>query len=298
MALLDLKFELPTGNIVNVGIEDNYSVETLISEFKKKELLKTFNDYKIKSKSGDTLENDSLFGNVKSDEFTIVDTMDEIEQFPEIGNVKSPRIFHQLGIFVLDGSGSMGSKTKGGITKAQAVNQAIRDLLTRFKASKNVNDFSFAVVTFDNEAKENTGITTATEIDDNENYDPLEGHGGWTDIREGIVIAEKLALDHMKEYEPGGPPHSVAILLMTDGMDHNSKNTLAKVEEIKNGVHGGQISFYTTLLSEINGSEEEAKDHLKAIATDKVMGYKEVYDSATLRNFFIKSLSHASGVQV
>ena len=52
-----------------------------------------------------------------------------------------PQTFHQLGILVLDGSGSMSGMAEGKISKAQAVNMGVRELLTRLIASKNSKDF-------------------------------------------------------------------------------------------------------------------------------------------------------------
>jgi hypothetical protein len=59
-----------------------------------------------------------------------------------------PQTFHQLGILVLDGSGSMSELTDGKISKADAVNMGVRELLTRLVSSKNSKDFSIAVVKF------------------------------------------------------------------------------------------------------------------------------------------------------
>ena len=57
--------------------------------------------------------------------------------------------YKQLAILVLDGSGSMGQQAHGGITKAQAVNRAVRGLFTYFRHSRLAHHFSFAVITFD-----------------------------------------------------------------------------------------------------------------------------------------------------
>jgi Mg-chelatase subunit ChlD len=88
-----------------------------------------------------------------------------------------PQIFHQLGLLVLDGSGSMAEKVEGRMTKAEAVNVAVRELLTRLIASKNRKDFSIAIVTFDDEADIHTPVTrvyddAGNSIDDNADYDP------------------------------------------------------------------------------------------------------------------------------
>jgi len=224
---------------------------------------------------------------------------DNLDQLPdELGTIEVPRQFHQLGIFVLDGSGSMYGQAHGGATKAEAVNDALRGVLTRFKVSKNKNDFSFAVIAFDGTASIKTPITPAVDIDDNDNYDPTVGHGGGTNIMAGLEEAQKLAQDHINNGQTGGAPHSAIILIMTDGMDGNSSSTLQKAEEIKNGSFGGQITICTTYFGDIGSSDVGAKNHLKSLSTDKVMGFKEVYDAEALRSFFIKSISSVSGVKL
>lgn len=302
MALKKLKFNLPNGKIINVDLEETVSISSFLNQLKVREILDANGNFKIQGKNGNSIPDNSLFGNIRDNELTVIDTdsisSPGIEQFPDIGPIDTPRQFHQLGIFVLDGSGSMAGQARGGVTKAEAVNEALRGLLTRFKVSKNKNDFSFAVVTFDHNGKLKYPTTSAVDIDDNDNYDPMIGHGGGTDIMQGLTIAQKLAEDHMAQYQAGGPPHSVIILVMTDGEDGNKSGTIQKSDEIKNGAYGGQTTICTTYFGSIGNSDTSAKDHLKAIATDRVMGFKEVYDAETLRGFFIKSISSASGVRV
>lgn len=302
MALKKLKFNLPNGKIMNVDLEETISIGSFLNELKVKEILHTSGNFEIQGLDGSSIAENSIFGKVKDKEFVVVDSdsvsSSDSEQFLVFGPIDTPRQFHQLGIFVMDGSGSMASKAKGGITKAEAVNEALRGLLTRFKVSKNKNDFSFAVVTFDHNAKIKCSTTSAVDIDDNDTYDPMIGHGGGTDIMQGLNIAQKLAEDHMIQYEDGGPPHSVIILVMTDGEDGNKSGTIQKSDEIKTGTYGGQITICTTYFGDIGNSDISAKEHLKNIATDKIMGFKEVYDAETLRGFFINSISAASGVSV
>lgn len=223
---------------------------------------------------------------------------DNFEQFPEIGPIDTPKQFHQLGIFVLDGSGSMGGQAQGGVTKADAVNIAVRDLLTRFKVSRVKQNFSFSVVTFDTSAQLRTPITEASSIDDNDDYNPMNGHGGGTNIFEGLKIAEQQANYFLNQADADGVPHSVIILVMTDGACFNPGLTVQTSENIKNGPSGGKVTICSTFFGQVGNSDEGAKNLLRDLATDRVMGFKEVYDADTLRTFFEKSISSASGVTI
>lgn len=100
-----------------------------------------------------------------------------------IGKIETPKQFSQLGVLVVNGSGSMGGPASGNITKAQATNNSIRELFTRFKASRVAKNFAFAVVTFDDSA---TVVVQPTDVgpalDDNGDYNPMNGHGGGTNL--------------------------------------------------------------------------------------------------------------------
>ena len=79
------------------------------------------------------------------------------------GKVETPRHFAQLILPVLDGSGSMTEQARGNITKAQATNIALRELLTRIKISGVAQNFTCGVLTFDHAVKERLA-TRATAV--------------------------------------------------------------------------------------------------------------------------------------
>jgi uncharacterized protein YegL len=213
-----------------------------------------------------------------------------------LGVITAPRTFHQLGVLILDGSGSMSGKAAGNVSKAQAVNDAVRGMLTRFKVSRHKNNFSFAIVTFDGQARIHTPVTAAMNIDDNGNYDPMDQHGGGTDIGEGLNLGQTIAKDFLDNASKEDVPHSVIMLVMSDGMCGNPNHTRNTASDIKKN---SNVRICTTLFAQIGESDSESKEAevlLKEIASEPVMGYKAVYDADTLRKFFIASVSSASGI--
>lgn len=60
--------------------------------------------------------------------------MDNI--YVTIGETAIPSAFHQFGIFVIDGCGSMTGKTSRTLIKVEAVNMATKEILPRFKANR------------------------------------------------------------------------------------------------------------------------------------------------------------------
>lgn len=217
--------------------------------------------------------------------------MSEKPRTTQIGLVVAPPSFHQLGLLVLDGSGSMSEPAAGNITKAQAVNVAVREMLTRFKASRHVRNFSFAVVSFDEDAAVHTPITAATAIDDYADYDPLNGRGGGTRIAAGLESARTVAAEFLRREHP--VPPTVVIVLMSDGRDGEGgladpRDTLRLAEEIKRTPH---VTICTTYFARVGSVDPPSQEHLRSIATNPETGYKTVYDAETLRRFFIASLS-------
>src|SRR5216684_7367639 len=148
--------------------------------------------------------------------------MDDHTQEPgmtlNLGIIKPSTQWAQLGILVVDGSGSMMDSAAGSVSKAQATNSSIRELFTRVKHGRAANNFTFAVVTFDESPKVRLQPTPVAAVDDNDDYDPLKGHGGGTRIYAALEEAGKLAEQFVGAAAEGGVPHSAIILVMSDGV--------------------------------------------------------------------------------
>lgn len=216
------------------------------------------------------------------------------------GRPEVPQTFHQLGILVLDGSGSMSNKADGKITKAASVNIAVRELLTRLISSKNCKNFSISVITFDNNVRPHTPVTRVKDdngntIDDNANYDPLIGHGGGTDIARALEEAHSLAEQFITNAPPNSVPHSVVIVVMSDGMSGTDPIPVAnKIKQNPN------ITICSTLFAQkgtADSETQEAKQLLMDIASTPEQ-YKTVYEAETLRKFFIASVSSGKNVKI
>ncbi len=207
-----------------------------------------------------------------------------------------PMSFRQLGIIVADGSGSMFGECRGGLKKHQAVDSAIREAFSRFKASTKRRCFSFATVVFGVDAAIQTPITEAEAIDDNASYDPLYPSivdGGGTCIGVGLAKCKDL-IDSFIEKRISGIPNKVAIIVLSDGLSE-----VSYTQAISNSLKGLEgVEIYCCHFASPNPDEDEAgaSDLLRSLASDPVKGYKTVYDPATIRNFFIASVSASAGI--
>lgn len=282
---------------VTVTVEETILFSQVMTQLMHKEKLFANRDYIISDAQGDEVSPNTPFGRANGTDFVIEERTAISPEIPTSaagagftgGEISGPRSFHQLGILVLDGSGSMAGSTIRGMSKADAVNTAVRGLLTRFKVSGKKENFSFAIVTFSNDAKIHTDVTSADVIDDNGNYDPLEGHGGGTSIHEGLKLAGKIADQFMADYVPGGVPQSVALVVLSDGMCSNPTMTKQTADNLK---ASGRDIFSVYLNGASQSSESDnGKDLLMSIVSNTTIGFKEAWDANTLRDFFVASMS-------
>lgn len=210
-----------------------------------------------------------------------------------------PQTFHQLGILVLDGSGSMAASGRQGLTKAQEVEIGMKEMFSRFDASRIKNNFSFACVKFDTSATISLQPTHFNELEYfEEDFNPLNGKGGGTHIFNGLEEAKKIADDFLSNAPSDGVKHSVVILLMSDGIcfePNTSKNIANTINKNNN------IDIACAFLAEVGNNNAEASDTknlMQELATNPVSFYATVYDGETLRKFFERSISQSSGSKI
>jgi uncharacterized protein YegL len=226
----------------------------------------------------------------------MIETTNTNETPQMIGTIDTPKQFYQLGVLVMDGSGSMNGSSAGNISKAQATNNSVRELLTRFKASRVKKNFAFAVVTFDDSVGVRLQPTdVGPGLDDNGDYNPLVGHGGGTRIYSALEKAGQIADDFIAQAQAGGVNHSAVILVMSDGCCSSPAKTREIADRIKQGPNGARVKICSTLFATVGSPDAAGEQLLRDIASDPVMGYKTVYDGEALRGFFERSISAASG---
>ena len=208
-----------------------------------------------------------------------------------------PRTFHQLGILVIDGSGSMNATGRQQLTKAQEVEMGLKEMFSRFDASRVKNNFSFACIKFDTTASTTLQPTPFDELDYfNEDFNPLNGKGKGTHIFDALNEAKKIAEDFLNNAPADGVKHSVVILLMSDGLCFQPETTIAVSDNIKKNNQIVLASAYFAEVGNIDTQVNQTKNLLQAIATNPVSYYATVYDGETLRKFFERSISQSSGI--
>lgn len=216
-------------------------------------------------------------------EDVITTNVPEFDEEPQI-----PRTACQLGLLVLDGSGSMSG------SKADEVNKAGRGLLNRLLASGRKRDIDIAIVNFDHKASTRLEVTPVfvdedNTIQPNENFDPTIGHGGGTSIVSGLKEAQKIAEEYINNPPIEGLPTTVVVMVMSDGASHDDPIPIAG--QIK------QNQSITICSCHFGQPDSNTEKTLRGICNDQVTGYTTVYDALTLRKFFLASMQSA-GVKI
>ena len=203
-----------------------------------------------------------------------------------INPITESKSFQQLGILVLDGSGTMKDLGETGQTKANEVRSAVRSLIGKLKISTNRNNFYLSIVTYDEDVKIFKEPTQVLDMSENDDYNPLNGHGGLTAIGDALEKASEIAerfYNENTEY-----PRSVVIILMTDGKNNEGKDPKQVVEMLK---ESGKIGMGKIESIRVAGyGKDKQIDDFTLQQLDTHGNYQRCYTADSLRVFLAESM--------
>jgi uncharacterized protein YegL len=167
----------------------------------------------------------------------------------------------------------------------------VREFLGFFKNSSIANNFSIAVITFDNMVRIHTPVTELRSINDFGDYNPMNGHGGGTFIGGAMEAADKLSQEFLQRPESSSIPHDVRLIIMSDGLCQLPDQTKAIAARLKMNERIMICSSLFTQVANVGDAEVgQAKTVLAEIASAPNL-YKTTYKETDLRQFFISSMS-------
>lgn len=209
------------------------------------------------------------------------------------GDIVKVKKKEQIGVFVLDGSGSMSDVGKANLTLAETVNRTFKDFISYFKTSRIADEFQIAVINFDNDARvrlPRMPLNDVNELEDFDPRDPSKDNPG-TNIGEGLRRAKEIIDEYFSSPNPDKYPRSAVIVVLSDGMCQHPDQTRAIAKQVDKE---SDIIVSTALFStdtRIGDSvTADAKNFLQEIKSDEGV-YSTVYDEKALRNFFNASIS-------
>ncbi len=219
----------------------------------------------------------------------------------------SPVAKLELGILVLDGSGSMrGAEPGSNRAKADMVELHLigdgagpKSLVQRLKESTRLSEIQLAVVTFDHRVRRALDPAPVAEIDPaGLHLELLQQHGGATAIGLALKEAGKIANDFVRGEEEGIPRYAL-ILLMTDGReegpqkDDPSADPVKVAEEIK-ALAQTQRGRPEGIIASVAYGAEADEATLQKLVTSPLTAdsgfFKKVRSGEELREFFMQSM--------
>lgn len=207
----------------------------------------------------------------------------EIREFPPDETPEAPRTCEQLGLLVLDGSGSMSdpdAHERG--TKAEAVGKAVQELVGRLQNSTRKQDFWIALIAFANNVEIRLQPKPVTDIDvSGMGADPYIG--GLTAIGDALFAAGQMVDDFLTK--KGDLPRSVVIMLMSDGQNMTGRDPGLVANDIKKKWSSDKLN----IVSVAYGTDAD-RETLKAIVTDQERDFCETDQAEKLRGFFEGSI--------
>ncbi len=212
----------------------------------------------------------------------------------------APRMFNQLVIFLLDGSGSMTYPGKTGKSKGYEVHQSTIVVLERLQKSKNVRSFDVAFWAFANESIEMFPVKSVKEVNlQNDCFNPCEfiNDHSKTLLTETLLRAYDQAKNYLNNYE--GQNTKVLLIILGDG----AINDYSECLELKNTISNNKdISFSSILFESPNFELELGKEALQELNSDfsnlasSHADYMSTVDPEKIRSHMIQSITKVSNV--
>lgn len=197
-----------------------------------------------------------------------------------LGSMTMTKSFEQLGVLLLDGSGSMRTPGETGNPKAVEVGIAARDLISRLKKSFKRDNLYLSIVMFDQNIEECVITKPVIDIDETADYNPLNNHGGETAI--GYALEKAFEISDKFLSETTEFRRTAVIILMTDGQNSCGCNPLDVANKIKSC--GKPIAINAVGYGKDAEIDKTTLDRIISIS-----GGKTIYpsDQEFLRTFFV-----------
>lgn len=211
-----------------------------------------------------------------------------------------PRLFYQLVVFVLDGSGSMTFTGKTGVSKGEEVEDAVKEVIGRLNTSKNKNSFDVAFFAYANESVEMLPETSIPEVDFAENLNPCDYIEFYeqTCLEETLLNVKDLTENYIKRNSDKNA--QALVLILSDGAIHDqedSEEICRAIDSIDNKVKISTILFESKEWQEEYNKEdlEFLRDNLENLASGPEF-FTSTLDPEQVRKHMIKSISTVSKV--
>lgn len=219
-------------------------------------------------------------------------------------NIPQPvaaQAWYQLGVMVIDGSGSMTlpfaedeeSGLSGGAVrnKAEAVEAALKKFVGRMKASHNAQNFGLSFVFFNTSVTHERGPVVVPKLDASASFNPIAYGAGGTAIHTGLDAAAVIVETFMQEGASLEVPLSAVVVVMSDGEERSDTE---KTKAAANRIKGLPNTKLTSCLFATQGEAAVGESLLQEISSSPDY-YQRAYSTEALRKFFEASVTTVGG---
>jgi uncharacterized protein YegL len=216
-----------------------------------------------------------------------------------LGIFSIPRLFYQLVIFVLDGSGSMTYPGMSGSSKGEEVESAIKKVIDRLHKSKNKSSFDINIWAYANESVEMLQITQVEKINNYSSLNPTDFIKEYDKTRLEDTL-KNVEINVNKYLEVNKNKNSQAlIIILSDGAIHDQKESELICENIKmnKNITISTVLFESKLWKEKYQDDDLTflKENMKTLANNSTL-FTSTLDPEEIRKHMIKSISTVSKI--
>lgn len=215
-----------------------------------------------------------------------------------LGQVELPRMFNQLVLFILDGSGSMTADGISGKTKGYEVHNSVINVLQRLQESKNKASFDVGFIAFAEDSVEMFPIKKVTNYSLTKDcFNPCEFIKNYkrTNLHASLEKVSELSTDYFNKYK--GSNVGVLIIILGDGALHDYQKCFVLKEQLNKN---DKITFSSILLETPEWQQkyskntiEEIREFFKNLASEGA-GYLSTVDPEKIRKHMIQSITKVS----
>ena len=217
-----------------------------------------------------------------------------------LSSIELPRMFNQLVVFLLDGSGSMTYKGNSGFSKGNEVHQAVIKVLDRLNSSKNKSSFDLAFWAFSNEKVEMFPIKPVKDFNlATDCFNPCEYITDYskTKLSDLLESVESQVNEYLEKYD--GQNRKALIIILGDGEIHDYSDAIRYKKDIdKNSL----VTFSTILFESPDWQDRFAQqkiDDLKKSFSELASteaDYLSTVDPEKIRSHMINSVTKVSKI--
>lgn len=240
-------------------------------------------------------------------------------QIEALSEFELPPVFHQLVIFLIDGSNSMKNESVNGITKAEEIDKSISSIMGRLAESRNASSFDVCFVAFSDDFKDVFGIKSVTKIQQGTSFNPLNYiTPKGTEMSEALSYAKECTDKYLEKYKDLNS--QVLIIILTDGAIDDYSRSSQIISELKSNDKvtiscqfleknipddsewyswdevSGKLDYDKTVpVDEVRNRQKRRGEELKLFATSDELFITSV-NPELIRKHMIKSISMVSKV--